>query len=155
VYQLVYFLILLGLGYFTGRLLERRHLRSLRRREDELLRLPVITSRGFADETYADARLVTGCAVVSIDYFKRVWAALRNIFGGRIRAYESVLDRGRREAILRMKEQAARWGADIILNCRVETSSITNVQGRKKGIGGSEVLAYGTAVKRSEQGARP
>ncbi|MFT6733724.1 MAG: hypothetical protein ACJAS9_001914 [Polaribacter sp.] len=40
-----------------------------------------------------------------MDYFKRFLAGLRNIFGGRVVTYESLVDRARREAILRMKEK--------------------------------------------------
>ena len=42
-----------------------------------------------------------------------------------MREFEPLLDRARREAILRMKEKAALWGAKRIVNLRVECSSIT------------------------------
>jgi len=42
-----------------------------------------------------------------------------------------------------MKEQCP--DADLIVNLRVETSSVA--QGQKKGLGSTEVLAYGTAIK--------
>ena len=96
-----------------------------------------------------------GSVVVSIDYFKRIWAALRTILGGRVRAYETVLDRGRREAILRMKEEAARFGAQAVVNVRIETSQLSNVNDKNKGIGACEILAYGTAVKDSLQQSLP
>ena len=85
--------------------------------------------------------------MISVDYFKRFLAGLRNIFGGEVRSYCSLLDRGRREAILRMKEL---WPeADLIVNARVETSSISKgAQNRQGGsIGSTEVLAYGTAIR--------
>ena len=86
--------------------------------------------------------MVYGSAVISIDYFKRFLGGLRNIFGGELSSFETVLDRARREAILRMKEMAGNAG--IIINTRVETSTIGTTS--KKGIGCSEVLAYGTAL---------
>ena len=90
------------------------------------------------------AEMVYGSAVISVDYFKRILAALRNVFGGTIRSYETLLDRARREAILRMKE-AAPAGTKIIINVRVETSTIgKNTQ--KKSVGCVEALAYGTAL---------
>jgi uncharacterized protein YbjQ (UPF0145 family) len=88
--------------------------------------------------------LVRGSVVISVDYFKRFLARLRMIFGGRIHTYESLLDRARREAILRMQEQARELGASMIFNMRFETSSIS--KGRKDAVGTVEVLAYGTAV---------
>jgi uncharacterized protein YbjQ (UPF0145 family) len=66
----------------------------------------------------------------------------RRIFGGEVRSYASLIDRGRREAILRMKEQYP--DADLYINTRVETSTITN--GKGKTIGCVEVIAYSTAV---------
>ena len=61
-------------------------------------------------------------------------------------AYESLLDRGRREAILRMKEQAIAWGATQVINVRLETSSIGKQTGGK-GLVSIEVIAYGTGIK--------
>ncbi|NNK94067.1 MAG: heavy metal-binding domain-containing protein, partial [Desulfobacterales bacterium] len=77
-----------------------------------------------------------------IDYFKKIMATLSNIFGGQLTSYESLLDRARREAVLRLKESCPQ--ADQIINLRIETSSIT--KGDNKQIGCVEVLAYGTAV---------
>ena len=82
--------------------------------------------------------------VISVDYFKRLLASLRNFFGGSIQAYETLLDRARREAILRMKENCK--NADEIINLRIETSSIS--KGKRNTIGSVEVLAYGTALYR-------
>mgnify|MGYP006288548367 CR=1 FL=1 len=64
--------------------------------------------------------------------------------GGRISVYETLLDRARREAVLRMKEQALRRGYRMIVNVRIESTSIGGVRG---GIPAMEVFAYGTALK--------
>ncbi len=88
------------------------------------------------------AQLVHGHVVISIDYFKQILAGLRNFFGGTIQSYETLLDRARREAILRMKESCPT--ANEILNLRIETSSISKGDGNR--IGSIEVLAYGTAI---------
>ncbi len=152
--DLIVFATLLGLGFVVGRIVEQRHFASLRRREQALASLPLLTVRP-VDEDFTDATLVSGSVVVSIDYFKRVWAGLRNLIGGRVRAYETVIDRGRREAIQRMKEEAAAWGADLIFNLRIETSQIGATGGRNKGLGASEVVAYATAVRRQSPALRP
>ena len=88
--------------------------------------------------------LVAGNVVVSIDYFKQVAAGLRSLIGGRVSAYETLLERARREAILRMKEDAINKGADAVFNVKLETSSIT--KGRRQQIGCVEIYAYGTAI---------
>ena len=144
-YDLLLILGLIALGYFSGTWVEKRHYRSIARRETELLPLPAVNFRTMegAPQAIARSRLVTGSAVISIDYFKRFLASLRNIFGGTVTSYESLLDRARREALLRMKAQAP--DADIILNVRIETSSIGRASGRRN-VGCLEALAYGTAV---------
>ena len=89
--------------------------------------------------------LVSGSVVISIDYFKRFLSSLQFLIGGNVTAYESLLDRGRREAILRMKMQMPE--ADIILASRIETSTIGGSANAKNSLGSIEVLAYGTAVR--------
>ena len=137
-------LALLALGYFAGRHAEKKHYQSIHEREARYRLLPAVSIKRW-DETrsVAEARMVAGSVVVSADYFKRLLATLRNIIGGRMRAYESLVDRARREAVLRLKEQCP--GADIIVNLRLETSTISSKSG-KGGVSCVEVLAYGTAV---------
>ena len=136
-------LLLLVLAYLTGRFVERRHYRSIKRRENETLSQALITSEVLeSDRVVRSAELAVGSVVVSVDYFKRVLGAFRNIFGGEVRSYASVLDRGKREALLRLKESHP--DADVFLNCRLQTAALLNQQGR--GSGSVEVVAYGTAV---------
>lgn len=131
--------------YFIGSHLEKKHFSSIVRREREFINLPAVSGKIYLDSTrkVRSAVLVTGETVVSIDYFKRFLGSLKNLIGGEVVAFESVLDRARREAVLRMKEQAP--NADIIINLKVETSNIGNVD-KNGGTGCSEVIAYGTAV---------
>lgn len=146
-FDLFIFLSLLLLGYTFGTIAEKRHYRSIIRREKELVKLAVVTAEGrFAEGAVKESCLVSGSVVVSNDYFKRLLAILRNIFGGRVKAYESLIDRARREAILRMKEEAHSKGAHMIVNMRLETSTIGNSANKKKQVGSIETLAYGTAV---------
>ena len=142
------FVLLLLLGYGFGRSAELRHLRRLVEREREMNRLPAIASRfPPEDRPYAQA-LVGGSVVIASDYFKSFVAGLINIFGGRVTPFESLIDRARREALLRMKEQALARGAVYVFNVKFETSRIA--VGR---VGAMEVLAYGTALMPLDGGA--
>jgi uncharacterized protein YbjQ (UPF0145 family) len=143
--NLIIFLTLMACGFFVGRWLEKRHFRSILKREEENLSRPALTLRrpGVDPMDVVRAELVTGNVVISIDYFKMILAGLRTLFGGRIKSYESLVDRARREAVLRMKENAP-WAHQFI-NVRLETSTIGRSAG-KKGPGSVEVLAYGTAL---------
>lgn len=142
--ELGIFLVLLTLGYGFGHYAEVRHYRSLIEREGALSTLPAVASRFPPKDHHYRQVLVCGSVVISVDYFKRFLAALRNLFGGRVTAYESLLDRARREAILRMKEQARDLNARYVFNLKLETSSIS--KGRGNAIGSVEVLSYGTAL---------
>jgi len=144
-YDLIIFLVLLLLGYVFGQRAEKRHFRSIIEREKQLRDILVFSERRIPDEDKLEGTLVCGSVVVSVDFFKRFVAGLRSLVGGRVSAYESLLERARREAILRMKEEALRSGAKSVWNIRLETASI--YKGAQQSIGAVEVLAYGTAVK--------
>lgn len=144
-YDLIVFLVLLALGYGFGRYAESKHYKSIIKREKQLNSIPAIASKiPPAASRELNSQLVSGSVVISIDYFKRFIAGLRNIFGGRITSYETLLDRARREALLRMKEEAKKLNAELVFNIKLETSSIH--KGRGNSIGSVEVLAYGTAL---------
>ena len=140
-------LALLLLAYFTGSSVEHKHYRSIRKRERELQALPAITFRTPpARWEIAESGFGSGSGVVSVDYFKRFLAGLRQFVGGRVKSYETILDRARREAVLRLKEAAAAAGYGAVINVRLETTRMAN--GRNgQGIAGLEVLAYGTGVR--------
>ena len=143
--ELYNIIALVLLGYFVGKRLEANHYRSIQKREEKFRRLPTITLKRPVEQEGKVVRmeLVAGCIVVSIDYFKRILAALRNIFGGNLSSDEPLVDRARREAVLRMKEQCP--GASQIINVRIETSSIFKTS-KRGSVGSVEVIAYGTAV---------
>jgi len=143
--QLIIFLVLLAFGYGFGRHAEKKHYRSIIAREKELNSIPAIASKLIpVSSNQYDSNLVMGSVVISVDYFKRFAAVLRNLVGGRVTSYETLLDRARREAILRMKEDAQVHNAEMVFNIKLETSSIS--KGKKNTIGSVEILAYGTAL---------
>lgn len=137
---------LLVITYAIGSVAEAKHYRSIRDREAKTKDFVVVTFPHFpVDVDIQRVEVVMGSVVVSHDYFKRFLARLRGIVGGRIRSYEPLLDRARREAILRMKEKAMSRGHSAVVNVRLETSRIASSQKGGKGTAGVEMLAYGTA----------
>ena len=136
------FLVLIVVGYVAGRIAEARHYRSIRRREQELSSVTIFSNRFPPDPgARCTVALVSGSAVISADYFKFAVAGLQTLFGGRLSSYEALLDRSRREAILRMKADAHNKAANMIVNVKFETYSIPGRQ-----MGAVEILAYGTAL---------
>lgn len=142
--DLAIFAALVVIGYVVGRILEARHYRSIREREQAYGDIMMFASRFPPTLNPMRQDLVAGSVVVSADYFKVLVARLQGIVGGRLKTYESLLDRARREAILRMKEDARGRGARMIVNVKFQTFSIP---GRTPGsLVGVEMLAYGTAL---------
>jgi uncharacterized protein YbjQ (UPF0145 family) len=82
--------------------------------------------------------LVQGSTVRAKHVGKDLFAGLKNIIGGELKAYTELLQESREEATQRMVKQAEAAGANAVLNIRYATSSIT--------AGAAEIFAYGTAV---------
>lgn len=140
-------LLLLVLALITGSIIEHRHKRSLDEREARL-RIGVTNFEpgAFTSGAVVSCAYVDGQAVIAADKFKVWLGAILSIFGGELKTLTSVMSRARREAILRMLEEAERLGADQVWNVRLETSNIGKGEG---GSGGTmaEIHAYGTAIK--------
>lgn len=135
-------LALLALGYGMGRLLERRHYRSIRQREQALRHVLALSTRYVPEGVAAtSSELVSGGVVISSDYFKTFIAGFRAFFGGRFRGYETLLERARREALLRLKEQALARGSTLVIGVRFQS---TNIAGSSTP--SVEMLAFGTAL---------
>lgn len=99
-----------------------------------------------ADQEFRSANLVVGSVVIAEDYFKRIAASLKSLVGGRLTAYESLMDRGRREAIIRMKQAAREAGASMIFNVRIETARLSESDSNRQALFAAEFIAYGTAL---------
>ena len=118
-------LVLIILGLVVGGRRERAHLRDLARREAlnaHFLRTN-LRAYGPADPT-AGAMLVTSEVVIATDYCKVFLAGLRKLLGGNLRSYETLVERGRREVVLRLIEQARSRQFDALCCVRIESSSI-------------------------------
>jgi uncharacterized protein YbjQ (UPF0145 family) len=145
--QLGTFVVLLVVGLVAGGAAERRHYKQLIAEEASLRDILVFSERTVpADMQIAMSTLVVGSVAIGEDYFKRVAASLKSFFGGRLTVYESLMDRGRREAIVRMKREAQKLGATMVFNVRFETSSLSEDLARPQVMFSAEFLAYGTAL---------
>ena len=137
--------------YKIGKHFENKHYVSIKEREARFSKLPFSPSDTIDEARQVESiMLVTGQVVIGSDPFKRYIASLVNLVGGRISVFEAPLDRARREAVLRMKESAAKMQADEVINFRMDTMSVGhNAGGEPMGI--VEVVAYGTAVRYARQ----
>ncbi len=83
--------------------------------------------------------LVRGATVRAKHLGTDIVAALKQLVGGELRGYSSLLAGAREQALDRMIEDARGKGADAIVAMRMQTSAIAK--------GSSEIVAYGTAVR--------
>ncbi len=99
----------------------------------------VTTERVEGKEVVEVLGMVRGNAVRARGIGYDFMAGIKNITGGAVSEYSSLLRDTREEATQEMIAEAMRFGADAIVSTRYNTSSV--------GQGFSEILAYGTAVK--------
>jgi len=86
--------------------------------------------------------LVQGHTVFAIWLGKDLSAIIRLILGGELTEYTEMMGRARTVATNRMIAEAAKLGADAIINVRYMTTSVVG--------SAAELLAYGTAIKLKE-----
>ena len=115
--------ILLLIGLIFGRINESNHYKQLAKDEAELSDILAVNLKTLPDDLQRDAALVSGNVVIAVDYFKKIAATLKQLVGGRLRSYESLVERARREAMIRMKRQARELGANAVYNIRLEFST--------------------------------
>ena len=136
--------LLLIIGIIFGSMNERKHFAQIEKAETELSDIKVLNIKTLPDNLETGGALVSGNVVIAVDYFKVFIAGFIMLFGGRVSAYEKMMERARREALIRMQREAKELGADAIYNTRIEFSAVGQ---RPNKIGGAELLAYGTAVR--------
>jgi len=151
--QLGIFCGLIMLGLIAGRRAERKHLRSLERRERALEGMLVTDLKCYPGGVSPELtpQMIVGEVSIASDYLKTLLAGLRNLIGGEVRSFETLQLRARREAILRIMEQAKTKGYNAIGNLRLESADIGGnvVTNRKQKMVVTSIIASGTAYVRA------
>jgi uncharacterized protein YbjQ (UPF0145 family) len=85
--------------------------------------------------------IVMGEAIIGANILKDVFAAIRDVVGGRAGAYEDALRTARQEALREMANRASELGADAVIGVDIDYEVL--------GTGGSMLMvtSAGTAVK--------
>ncbi len=145
-FQILPVVAFLILGFSIGTIVERAHFRRLARREKALSDMLLTDTKSIPEGCVPEScGLVIGDVVVAADYFKTFVAGIRKMIGGELRTYETLLERARREAIVRMMESARAMGANRVINVRLSTSTVGSSQ-RRRQAAMVEIYAYGTAI---------
>lgn len=130
------------LGWLLATWLERRHFQSMGEREIPLQSVSVNTAKNVPACEPEGVTLLIGSVVVAHDYFRTFLIFLRKIIGGNIRPYERLVQRGRREALIRLREEAELRGIDKVVNVRFTTTAVSG-----RFLHAIEMVAYGTGVR--------
>jgi len=88
---------------------------------------------------------VSLCVGPSMGQMFFMW--FKSLFGGRLHSYDVVLDYGRREVMLRLKQQADQLGCTSMQNIRLETSVISFAQNQDSKRSSVEFLAFATGLR--------
>ena len=129
-----------------GCFIEKSHYNNILKREKKLKRQSIVT---FGNKNLNSKRrikkieFVSGEVVVCSSPLNNFIGGIQNFLGGNVSALESFHYRAKREALLRMQENAN--GANVILNFRVNCT-IINRSEEKKGAPRCLAIAYGTAI---------
>lgn len=146
--RVIIFLLCAPIILFVGYWIAKTHDESIAKREaDMATRCPAVTVKRVSNIDMVSGRsvMVTGNVVLGVDYMKRLIGFILNIVGLPLWTHQRLLDRARREAILRLQENAK--DAKMIVNVRVETATINSrLSGDMPYSAGFEMMAYGTAI---------
>ena len=138
--------ILLGATWITQHNIVRARRKMLSEQEEYFRkRIPLTNLKQFPAGS-SSATLVSGAVVIADNYFISFVAGFKHLFGGEMKGYTGMCSDARRLALVRMLQEAERFGANAVCNVRFETSTINSGEARKKS-GGVELIAYGTAFR--------
>jgi uncharacterized protein YbjQ (UPF0145 family) len=99
----------------------------------------IISTSEIKAENYTVLGMVKGCSVCSRSLIGDLASAIKNLLGGELTAYSTLLERASEGALIRMQDEAEKLGANAIMCVRFTSSNVTT--------GGAEFIAYGTAIK--------
>ncbi len=145
-------LVLVPFGFIFGRFSEKKHLKSLKEREDLTSKFLVTDLKSFPMLSNSDQtpEMFIGEVTIATDYYKSFVGKLRNFFGGEMVCFETLKMRARREATMKIIEQARDKGFNAICNLRLETADIGGSTLSKKSAITVSILASATAYVCSE-----
>jgi uncharacterized protein YbjQ (UPF0145 family) len=85
--------------------------------------------------------VINAQSIIGANMFKDIFAGLRDVFGGRSKTYERVLEEAKEDAMRELVEKAQAMGANGIIGIDLDFETV--------GAGGSMlmVIATGTAVR--------
>lgn len=151
---ITFFIVLPGLmlliPMISGAITGRRHDEDLARREAATADVWQ-TDMKSTDKAVVGATtpcLLTAEVSLGIDHFRAWLGQLKHLIGGQLKSYERSLIRARREALVRLSEEAKRRGYNAVVNVRLQFADISGSATSKNKAIMVSVIASGTAYQR-------
>jgi uncharacterized protein YbjQ (UPF0145 family) len=129
-------------GWLIATWFEHRHNKDMARREISLQDIHLNNFKRPPACEPEQTTMLIGSVVIAHDYFRTLTIAIRKLIGGNIQPYERLVTRGRREALIRLREEASMRKLDTVINVRFTSSLVSG-----KFLSAVELVAYGTGVK--------
>lgn len=153
--QIGIFLFLIGFcGLIVGRTVEKRHFSDIKKREAENKDVLVTQMKSFPalDPNGKPPNMIMTEVVIGSDYLKSWLSAWRNLFGGEMKSFSLLQERAKREALLRIIDQAKAQGYNAVCNVRFSGADVGgNTSGRKNKIHFAAIIGTGTAYQANNQ----
>jgi uncharacterized protein YbjQ (UPF0145 family) len=105
----------------------------------------MILTTGFIDHASISeyCGVVSTCIVSGLSIFKDILAAIKDITGGKVGAYQAEISKNVTEALDTLSEEAGNLGANCVMGIRIEFGVFS--PGEKGTV--AAIIVYGTAVK--------
>ncbi len=124
---IVLLIVMVSIALAVGPGRRRLHAAALARREQALAHILITNSRRFSRAVpHPDIapQLLNVELVWGVDRFQALVASIVLLFGGELNNVSAVILKVRREAIVRLKEQARRRGYNALTNLRIDPADI-------------------------------
>jgi len=143
-------LLFLLIPVISGHLIGKKHDASLDLRESNMAGIQQTDLKSMDDAlpTTSPPCLLTSEVTLGIDHFRSFLGSLKRLIGGQVGSYQRVLIRARREAMVRLCEEAHQRGFNAIANLRIEFADISGSATKTNKATMVSILACGTAYHR-------
>jgi uncharacterized protein YbjQ (UPF0145 family) len=139
--------LLLLFAWGVGAWMATRHEADLAEREPTVAHLQVHNTGRLEDAVAGPnpPAMVASEVTLGVDHFRGFLGQWKNLFGGQVRSYQMVLDRARREVMMRLLEQAHSLGYNAVANVRIDFVDISGSALTRRKAADVSVLATATA----------
>ena len=150
-------LFMLAFAWAMGAWIRNRHEADLAQRELAVAHILVHNTGRLQDAVTGPqpSVMITSEVTLGVDHFRGFLGQWKSLFGGQVRSYQMVLDRARREVVMRILEQTNAMGYNALANLRIDFADISGSALARRTAADISVLASGTAYYVANESSLP